>query len=111
MRLFKYIVVITVVLLSTTTRAEERSRFNFAYKLNGSSSTETNAGKISGSISEDGKTATLTMNPAVGNYITADNITVVKTISGNHAQTYQRKSEIGGIQHAIESLFVNVENK
>lgn len=87
MRLFKYIVVITVVLLSTTTRAEERSRFNFAYKLNGSSSTETNAGKISGSISEDGKTATLTMNPAVGNYITADNITVVKTISGNHAQT------------------------
>ena len=87
MRLFKYIVVITVVLLSTTTRAEERSRFNFAYQLNGSSSTETNAGKISGSISEDGKTATLTMNPAVGNYITADNITVVKTISGNHAQT------------------------
>ena len=83
----KYIVVIAVVLLSTTTRAEERSRFNFAYQLNGSSSTETNAGKISGSISEDGKTATLTMNPAVGNYITAENITVVKTISGNHAQT------------------------
>ena len=42
----KYIVVIAVVLLSTTTRAEERSRFNFAYQLNGSSSTETNAGKI-----------------------------------------------------------------
>ena len=83
----KYIVVIAVVLLSTTTRAEDRSRFSFVYQLNGSSSTETNAGKISGSISEDGKTATLTMNPAVGNYITAENITVVKTISGNHAQT------------------------
>ena len=83
----KHILAIAVVLLSTTTRAEERSRFSFVYLLNGNSSTETDAGKISGSISEDGKTATLTLNPADGNYITADNITVVKTINGNQAQT------------------------
>ena len=86
-RYIKFIAIIAVVLLSTTTRAEERSRFSFVYQLNGNSSTKTDAGSIVGSISEDGKTATLTINPAEGNYITADNITVIKTISGNQAQT------------------------
>ena len=85
-RYIKNIVVIAVLLMGTTTRAEDLSRFSFVYLLNGNASTETDAGYIRGSISQDGKTATITITPAEGNYITAENITVVKTISGYHAQ-------------------------
>ena len=60
-------------------------------QLNGSSSSADAAGTLTVSISdpdENGKaTATLTAKPATGNYITKDQITVIRTIDGGQAQT------------------------
>lgn len=78
----KYIITMAALLLSVTTLAQ--GKFTYIYQLNGASSTA--AGTISGEISENG-TATLTLTPAQGNYINADYITVVKTLSGGNAQT------------------------
>lgn len=80
----KYIITMAALLLSVTTLAQ--GKFTYIYQLNGASSTAAAAGTISGEISENG-TATLTLTPAQGNYINADNITVVKTLSGGNAQT------------------------
>ena len=80
----KYIITMAALLLSVATWAQ--GKFNYIYQLNGASSTEAAAGTISGVISENG-TATLTLTPAQGNYINADNITVVKTLNGGNAQT------------------------
>ena len=80
----KYIITMAALLLSVTTLAQ--GKFTYIYQLNGASSTAAAAGTISGEISENG-TATLTLTPAQGNYINADNITVVKTLNGGNAQT------------------------
>ena len=60
-------------------------------QLNGSSSSADAAGTLTVSISdpdENGKaTATLTAKPATGNYITKDQIAVIRTIDGAYAQT------------------------
>lgn len=80
----KYIITMAALLLSVTTLAQ--GKFTYIYQLNGASSTAAAAGTISGEISENG-TATLTLTPAQGNYINADYITVVKTLSGGNAQT------------------------
>ena len=80
----KYIITMAALLLSVTTWAQ--GKFTYIYQLNGSSSTASAAGTISGEISENG-TATLTLTPAQGNYINADYITVAKTLSGGNAQT------------------------
>ena len=75
----KYIITMAALLLSVTIWAQ--GKFTYIYQLNGASSTAAAAGTISGGISENG-TATLTLTPAQGNYINADYITVVKTLSG-----------------------------
>lgn len=80
----KYIITMAALLLSVTIWAQ--GKFTYIYQLNGASSTAAAAGTISGEISENG-TATLTLTPAQGNYINADYITVVKTLSGGNAQT------------------------
>ena len=80
----KYIITMAALLLSVTIWAQ--GKFTYIYQLNGASSTAAAAGTISGEISENG-TATLTLTPAQGNYINADNITVVKTLNGGNAQT------------------------
>ena len=80
----KYIITMAALLLSVTIWAQ--GKFTYIYQLNGASSTAAAAGTISGGISENG-TATLTLTPAQGNYINADYITVVKTLSGGNAQT------------------------
>ena len=80
----KYIITMAALLLSVTTWAQ--GKFTYIYQLNGSSSTASAAGTISGEISENG-TATLTLTPAQGNYINADYIIVAKTLSGGNAQT------------------------
>ena len=60
-------------------------------QLNGSSNSADAAGTVTVSISdpdENGKaTATLTAKPATGNYITKDQIAVIRTIDGRYAQT------------------------
>lgn len=60
-------------------------------QLNGSSNSADAAGTLTVSISdpdENGKaTATLTAKPATGNYITKDQIAVIRTIDGRYAQT------------------------
>lgn len=87
MRLYtRYITLLATLLLSATTWAG--GEFTFTYKLNGSISTEAAAGAIAGSISN--KTATLTMTPAEGNYINAENIMVVKVLDGGQAQSRTR---------------------
>lgn len=80
----KYIITMAALLLSVTIWAQ--GKFTYIYQLNGASSTAAAAGTISGEISENG-TSTLTLTPAQGNYINADYITVVKTLSGGNAQT------------------------
>ena len=82
----KYITIIAALLLSITTLA--KGEFAYTYKLNGNNSTQTAAGTIVGSISEN--IATLTLTPTNGNYITTEKITVVKTLSGTHAQARTR---------------------
>lgn len=59
--------------------------FSFSYQLDGIESNSEAAGQAEGIISNG--TATLTMTPAEGNYITKDQITVTKTIDGGDAQT------------------------
>ena len=60
-------------------------------QLNGSSKSADAAGTLTVSISDPDKngkaTATLTAKPATGNYITKDQITVIRTIDGRYAQT------------------------
>ena len=82
----KYITIIAALLLSITTLA--KGEFAYTYKLNGNNSTQTAAGTIVGSIREN--IANLTLNPTNGNYITTEKITVVKTLSGTHAQARTR---------------------
>ena len=65
-------------------------QWTLTYLLDGEASTEANAGTVVGTIS--GSTATLTVTPAEGNYITKDQITVVRTIAGDYAHT--RSAEI-----------------
>jgi hypothetical protein len=81
---FKHILTIVALLLSTSAWAQDSGdKFTYVYQLDGEASTAA-AGTVLGTIS--GTTATLTVNPADGNYITKDQITVIKTVLGNKAQ-------------------------
>ena len=89
----KSIIALAALLLTTSASAEETSasaeetaeKFAITYQLDGQESTAQAAGTVVGSIS--GSTATLTVTPAEGNCITKDQITVIKTIPGDNAQT------------------------
>ena len=82
----KSIIAFAALLLTTSVSAQETAeKFAYIYQLDGQGSTAAAAGTVVGSIS--GTTATLTVTPAEGNYITKDEITVIKTIPGNNAQT------------------------
>lgn len=86
----KSIIALAAMLLTTSVGAQDK--FAITYQLDGAASSAAAAGTVVGSIS--GTTATLTVTPADGNYITKDQITVVKIISGNEAQDRTRNPQI-----------------
>lgn len=86
----KSTIALAAMLLTTSVQAQDK--FAITYQLDGTASNADAAGTVVGSIS--GTTATLTVTPANGNYITKDQITVTKTISGNQAQDRTRNPEI-----------------
>ena len=78
-------------------------------QLNGSSKSADAAGTLTVSISDPDKngkaTATLTAKPATGNYITKDQITVIRTIDGRYAQT--REASIDNIPLELTEITPN----
>ena len=90
----KSIMTIAALLLLSAS-AWAQGQFTVDYKLNGNASTAGAAGTVVGSIS--GTTATLTVTPADGNYITAGDISVVKTVPGNVAQGRYRAPGVGSV--------------
>lgn len=82
----KSIIALAALLLTTSASAQETAeKFAITYQLDGQESSAAAAGTVVGSIS--GSTAMLTVTPAEGNYITKDQITVIKTTLGDNAQT------------------------
>ena len=86
LKLKSIIALVALVLFSTTSWANEE--FTFIYQLDGSASTESDAGTVTANIS--GSTATLTVTPKDGNYFETADITVYKTINGQYAQGRRR---------------------
>ena len=77
---------VLIILMIGSLAAKADPTINIKKLLNGSTVNEsTTVGDITTQIA-DGK-CTITVQPASGNYITAENITYIKTINGSHAQT------------------------
>ena len=82
----KSIIAMAALLLTTSAVAQGTDeKFVISYQNNGVDCNEGVAGTVVGSVS--GTTATLTVTPVDGYYITKDQITVIKTIPGDNAQT------------------------
>ena len=86
LKLKSIIALVALTLCSTTAWANEK--FTIIYQLDGSASTESNAGTVTASIS--GSTATLKVTPKSGNYFETADIKVYKTINGQYAQGRRR---------------------
>lgn len=77
---------VLIILMIGSLAAKADPTINIKKLLNGSTVNEsTTVGDITTQIA-DGK-CTITVQPASGNYITAENITYIKTINGSYAQT------------------------
>lgn len=77
---------VLIILMIGSLAVKADPTINIKKLLNGSTVNEsTTVGDITTQIA-DGK-CTITVQPASGNYITAENITYIKTINGSHAQT------------------------
>ena len=78
-------------------------------QLNGSASTAEAPGTLTISFSDPNDkgevTATLTAKPSTGNYITKDQISVIRTIDGSQAQTREEQPEVDN--KSIELTAVN----
>ena len=91
---------LAALLLTTSASAQETAeKFAIIYQLDGQQSSAAAAGTVVGSIS--GSTATLTVTPAEGNYITKDQITVIKTTLGDNAQS-RAAGRAAGISSPLE---------
>ena len=91
---------LAALLLTTSASAQETAEeFAIIYQLDGQQSSAAAAGTVVGSIS--GSTATLTVTPAEGNYITKDQITVIKTTLGDNAQS-RAAGRAAGISSPLE---------
>ena len=75
----------TLLLTTSAVAAETDEKFVISYQSDGVDCNEGVAGTVVGSVS--GTTATLTVTPVDGYYITKDQILVTKLVSGNNAQT------------------------
>ena len=82
----KSIIAMAALLLTTSaTAAETDEKFVISYQSDGVDCSEGVAGTVVGSVS--GTTATLTVTPVDGYYITKKQIIVTKLVSGDNAQT------------------------
>ena len=84
----KYILALMVMILSVT-GVMASGNATYIKKIDGVATTgTTDPGSVSLSIS--GTTGTITVTPAAGNYLTAADLTVIKTVDGSNAEARRR---------------------
>ena len=84
----KYIFALVVMILSVT-GVMASGNATYIKKIDGVATTgTTDPGSVSLSIS--GTTGTITVTPAAGNYLTAADLTVIKTVDGSNAEARRR---------------------
>ena len=83
----KYILALMVMILSVT-GVMASGNATYIKKIDGVATTTTDPGSVSLSISAG--TGTITVTPAAGNYLTAADLTVIKTVDGSNAEARRR---------------------
>ena len=101
-QMIKYTLTIVTLLLVSMGAVAAGGDYTVTYKLDNNDSSESLAGTVV--LSFNGQTATLTVTPVEGNYLTIDDLTVIKIIDGGNAQA---RSNAPGYNTPIELAAVD----